>query len=342
MPQVLIAVAVLTAACSATSSSAPAASEAAVAADGRIFDELSANSRAWNEILTPVVAAYNDGAVAASMWVEQAGAALPKLQKITGAIGALVPVISHDQLRAAVADIAENYDDKLRHLTALHAAVANGDADAEQRSSAALVDAAERGRELAITMIDVVRQAAGPDADAMIAALEASRDTVEDVRLPADTAPEEPTATSNSSYVELTDATGMLYVEVPAAWTDVDTAPIDHSASLSASTDLDKMFDGAAAGIIFTMTDEQDHDAIVSTLDTGQDCDDIQRENYDDGVYSGLLEYGSACNNGRFSDVMVIAASPSSGAYTLIVILQLDPDDNDTALQIIDTFQTTD
>ena len=83
-----------------------------------------------------------------------------------------------------------------------------------------------------------------------------------------------------------------------------------------------------------------DVDAILSTYAEGAlgACTDAGREAYDDGLYSGVVQYLSACGGSQASAVY-IAAMPADGSFVVLVQVQLASDADLAALdQIIATF----
>lgn len=153
----------------------------------------------------------------------------------------------------------------------------------------------------------------------------------------------EDTGTIYARYVTVTDDSGVLEIEVPAEWSDVDGTPIDRGPNVSAATDLRSFFDEwTEPGVSFTAT--RDLVPVATRLDqlTVGSCTSQGREDYDDGAYQGTFEFFSDCA-GTDTGYVTIVARPPSGAYQVEVIAQLvSSADLDALEHIIASFQVVD
>lgn len=150
-----------------------------------------------------------------------------------------------------------------------------------------------------------------------------------------------------TDYTTITDDTGAISVEVPSSWTEVDgqsasledgtTAPrVAAAPSLGAFVgawsapglnlvgapvgfDLDELLDGTVGG-------------------AAEACTDGGREDYDDGLYTGRIQYWLDCD-GTGSVTVGIAAQPADGSFVIAVIVQLASAADAAALdRVIQTF----
>jgi serine protease Do len=141
-----------------------------------------------------------------------------------------------------------------------------------------------------------------------------------------------------SDYVIATDDSGTLSVSVPAAWADVDGAPIDiggvSSPSIVASGDVAAFNSNwdvpgvqfVASSALVGYTAEQLLDLAAST-----ECTSEGREDYDDGAFTGLFETYSDCG-GTGATSIIVAAFPPDSSYGVLVAVQVVTDADLVAL----------
>ena len=149
-----------------------------------------------------------------------------------------------------------------------------------------------------------------------------------------------------SDYVQLTDDSGTITVEVPSAWADTDTSAVSSEEGdlprITAAPDLDAFINTwSAAGVHVIASQEQglDPDALLDQFvgEAALVCTDDGRQDYDDGLYVGRIQYYSACDGEAIT--VGIAAQPADGSFTALVIVQLATAADAAALdQIIQTF----
>lgn len=96
------------------------------------------------------------------------------------------------------------------------------------------------------------------------------------------------------------------------------------------------MMDGDASGVLFAaLAGGQDHNAMLAEF--GLDCVRTDREAYDDGLYQGVVEYGTSCP-GQISDAVVVAAAPVEDDLTVVVVIMLTAPNSEIVDQILATF----
>jgi serine protease Do len=133
------------------------------------------------------------------------------------------------------------------------------------------------------------------------------------------------------AYTTITDDSGVLSVEVPADWTDVDgssfTGINGHEfIDVRASTDLQQFSESwGTSGVTVSaapMADDLTPQAVFDSMtDLTSQCTPSSSDVYSDGVYEGQFQYFSAC--GGVSDYVVVAAYPSDKSYVIIVTVAI-------------------
>ncbi|MEZ5383451.1 MAG: hypothetical protein R2754_16835 [Microthrixaceae bacterium] len=152
-------------------------------------------------------------------------------------------------------------------------------------------------------------------------------------------------------YVLLTDDTGVVEVEVPKAWTEVETAPrrTDEAGGteepipyIGAATDIDGFYRGwTASGALVannpTADSEQSElDLLAGRTSVVQDCVNLGAWDYDDGTYTGLAEMWTGC--GPSGAAQLAISTFIKGEHLLVVVQLLTDADIDAAMRVIETF----
>ncbi|MEM9712686.1 MAG: S1C family serine protease [Actinomycetota bacterium] len=161
---------------------------------------------------------------------------------------------------------------------------------------------------------------------------------------------ETPDATAGGyDYVTISDDTGLLTVDVPAQWSQVDGRPInDSTLDVRAAADLQAYADFYdIPGMQFTASDAPEFldataDQLLDGLTTWSDgCTLVAREPFDDGVYFGAFDFFQNCGGGNASAV-VVAVKPADGSYAVRLAVQVVSDaDLQAADRILSTFFVT-
>ena len=137
-------------------------------------------------------------------------------------------------------------------------------------------------------------------------------------------------------YTTITDDTGVLSVDVPVDWADVDGAsfagPGGHEfLDVRASTNLQAFEESwGTSGVTISAAEaapDLTPDAIFETFAglTAQ-CTPVSADAYSDGVYEGQYRYFSGC--GGQSDYVIVVAQPSDASYVIVVSVAIaDPAD---------------
>ncbi len=149
-------------------------------------------------------------------------------------------------------------------------------------------------------------------------------------------------------YMEISDDTGSLYVDVPSSWTDIVSGAwnlegTDVGIQVVASTDLDGYFGTwTTPGIFFgaspSLGDSWSLDDMLDYHGFPDACIDGGREAYDDGLYVGLWDVWESCG-GTDSSIVNVAAQPADGSFVMLVQMQVVTDaDLDALDQALATF----
>lgn len=189
-------------------------------------------------------------------------------------------------------------------------------------------------------------------------------DTPEPTKAPPTEAPEptqesaQPAGQSGdgyTNYVTIYDDFGVLTVDVPAEWTDVDGRAWAYEeeqigASVWASSNIDGLNNNwVTPGLFFNVSNRTD---LLGTPTQfleekkdffGQYCDYDGRSNYEDPAFRGSMDRYSSCG-GENSSYVVLVAEPISGpeSYLLDLEVQLAPPADELTLErILGTFNVT-
>jgi serine protease Do len=156
---------------------------------------------------------------------------------------------------------------------------------------------------------------------------------------------------SYTDYIEVTDDTGTVSVEVPVEWADLNGVAriLDDGTeipSIIAAPDIatyDEYWDAPGVEVAALGPEvEPDDAALVAelTATAAENCTDAGSEPYEDALYVGVIQYYSSCGSSDSNaSVVGISAGPEDGSFTALVYVQLATDaDLDALDHIIDTF----
>jgi hypothetical protein len=134
--------------------------------------------------------------------------------------------------------------------------------------------------------------------------------------------------TTYGEYVTVSDDSGTLSVEVPAAWTDVDGSPGLFGPDVIASTDVQAWIQTyEPSGLEFQATGietNQSTDEILTAVSTGQagQCTSLGRQPYSDPLYTGVSEVFEDCG-GTETDFTWVAFEPADQSYHGVIGVQI-------------------
>ncbi len=158
----------------------------------------------------------------------------------------------------------------------------------------------------------------------------------------------EETAESYGDYVEITDDTGDLTVEVPAVWSETNGSSWvvedqEIGPALSAAPDLEAYnTTWNAPGMFFGASDldelASDKFGVLDAYDFSSDCTYNGRVDYDDGLYIGAYDVWADCG-GTTNDFVVLSATPEDERYLVMVQAMVTSTADEEALdRILSTF----
>ncbi len=145
--------------------------------------------------------------------------------------------------------------------------------------------------------------------------------------LPVEADEDVPTAATYVDYVTVTDDSGAVTVDVPAAWTDLNGLPRPDGPSIAASTSVEGFFntwDVPGVEVYATRTmGAADIEALMDDFAASADCDSSSdRDNYEDALYAGRWQFFIDCG-GTTTGLLFVASSPASGDFVVEVLVQV-------------------
>lgn len=143
-------------------------------------------------------------------------------------------------------------------------------------------------------------------------------------------------------YVEITDDSGTLSMEVPASWATVNGASNEAGdPALSASPDLDAYLETwDVPGVYFTASTElaRETDEALLAMFNQNACVSQGRQPYHDPLYTGTIEFFAHCG-GTTTARAIVVARPAGNPFAAVVDMQLVTDADLQALdQVMNTF----
>ncbi|MBA2280610.1 MAG: hypothetical protein H0W25_05145, partial [Acidimicrobiia bacterium] len=177
--------------------------------------------------------------------------------------------------------------------------------------------------------------------------------TTTEVEAPTTSAEEETTTTTTiedpgePGFTTVQDDTGLLVVQVPDTWTDVNGVALpDGSANLFAAPSIDQFTQFLGSGLSYTsLNGPQDPDAVIDFLinqnGLTEGCAVVgTREDYSDPVFTGRKQQFDGCGASNATVVELVAADATGRAVELTMVI-IAPDTLDAVTQIENTFNFT-
>lgn len=150
-----------------------------------------------------------------------------------------------------------------------------------------------------------------------------------------------------SGYTAISDDAGVLTVEVPNEWGDVDGSAwvVDNEEigwSVTAAPNLDDFYSTwTGSGMFFgasVQLADFSQDELLDFFDYSDSCTYGGRDVYEDDLYTGSYDLWQECG-GTDTIYIVVSAKPESNAYSIVVSIQVVTDADLAALdQILATF----
>ncbi len=160
-------------------------------------------------------------------------------------------------------------------------------------------------------------------------------------------------AASYDEYVTITDDSGTLIVDVPSAWSDVDTTPSDFGAgelwpSILAAPDLTSFLQtyetpGLIFGAVPNEADDLSLEGVFETISAvPAECSSAGVETYEDPLFTGLFNVWNDCGEAGASVVWIAAQRPEESRFVIIAVQALTDADLEALDQILLSFNFTD
>jgi serine protease Do len=160
---------------------------------------------------------------------------------------------------------------------------------------------------------------------------------------------DQPDTPGYSGYTLATDNLGLLEMEIPQEWNDIDGSPWvsdgeEIGAAISAAPDLAGFNESyGTPGVFFgasnVLVAEYIPSSFLDVVGFSEDCALDGRYEYDYGYYVGYYDLYYDCGE-PLSTIVNIAAMPEDGSFLVWVVGQLITDaDVDAFSNIVDTFQ---
>lgn len=154
--------------------------------------------------------------------------------------------------------------------------------------------------------------------------------------------------TAYSDFTEVSDDSGTISVQVPTTWTQVDGTAIQledgtSMPNVSAAPDLQAFYDSWTSPGVSLSGASPDMGSASDLLtqiasNAASACTPTPAQDYDDGLYTGLIQVFSNCG-GTGAVVVAIAAQPEDGSFTALAIIQLTTEaDVAVADKVLETF----
>ncbi|MCA9898414.1 MAG: serine protease [Ardenticatenaceae bacterium] len=149
-----------------------------------------------------------------------------------------------------------------------------------------------------------------------------------------------------TSYVTVTDDSGLLTLDVPAEWSEVDGSAWESDGqviglSVTAAPNLNDFYNTwGTPGVTFNATDQLDFtvDELLDAFDFSGDCTQNERTEYSDAVYAGKYDVWTNCG-GTGTLLVVLVAEPADQSYLALITVQVVTDaDLDALDTIFNTF----
>ena len=142
------------------------------------------------------------------------------------------------------------------------------------------------------------------------------------------TLPAGPASTLPVETTHLENNTGVVSVNVPSGWDDVDTiGGVNDNGSyrptIAAAPSLEDLAAGfGAPGIrVVALPPDTDPTGVIANARKPDDCQSSGATPFDNGQYTGLSEAWAGCAGGTM-DVVLVAARPADGSFTLYAQVQ--------------------
>jgi len=152
---------------------------------------------------------------------------------------------------------------------------------------------------------------------------------------------------TNGQYVTVTDDSGLLQMNIPDSWAQVDGSPWVSDGetigvSLTAAPNLDSFLSSwSTPGVTFNASADLGMNAteVLELIDYTESCTYSGRQDYSDELYTGQYDVWENCG-GEGTMGIVLAAAPADNSFMTLVMVQVVSDaDLDALDNILASFQ---
>jgi serine protease Do len=152
-----------------------------------------------------------------------------------------------------------------------------------------------------------------------------------------------------SGYQTVSDDTGVISVEVPNEWTEIDGSPFDHEgntiADVTVSTDIEAFqgtwtTPGARISASTDLARTENETSLLDLLSTGfgEECEHAGRFPYEDPLYTGQYDVFTNCGGQGVTYVIVGAVNASRSAVIGVQVQAVESRDLDALDRILSSF----
>ena len=158
---------------------------------------------------------------------------------------------------------------------------------------------------------------------------------------------------SSQAYRQVQDDSGALVVEIPEAWTELDTATPYYLADepvgvqITASPDIEAWYTSFSVPGVFvaasaSLAATYDAERLLARYDLRSACEYLGRDPFTLRGYVGVLDSYSRCN-GSDAEFRVLSVAPADGGYLVLIQFQIVSDaDFDAYDRVLRTFEVRD
>ena len=156
-----------------------------------------------------------------------------------------------------------------------------------------------------------------------------------------------PLEQTSGDYVPISDQSGILAVEVPDTWTDVEETEwtMDDEAvgtKLAAAPNLEDFYvDWGIPGVVLSYSEslpqEMTAEELLDTIDYSDTCEAGDRDEITDGPLVGVYQIWANCNDTTTAAITALGPADSSDYYLLVEIYAVDEQDLDALDHILET-----
>jgi len=171
------------------------------------------------------------------------------------------------------------------------------------------------------------------------------------IAMPTPTPEPVPASTTGPSfpYTRVNDDTGLLTIEIPKEWGDVDGRPFEEKGevigpAVAASTNLAEFFGGfGTPGVLFVASrvwaQTLDQRGLLDQFSFKDGCTRKERSyTYGDGLYTGITDSYGDCQGGHV--YFVLAATPEDSSFIILLLIGIESEaDQDTIDRIVASFK---